>query len=129
MAEGRRWMEQIIELLGDQYVVYEHNNYSRQARLLNHQGLVALFDGNLDLAREKSLGSLDLCKQPDLAYEAALASSNVALLEATSGSPTRCIGWAYEALTVQHALGDLHGQATSLLHRGIGKFYNCDIDD
>ena len=163
LAEGRRWMEQIIELLGDQCVkeplidvldgagmlcwrqgdlsqaadyfrlaidlAHEDGNYSRQARLLNHQGLVALFDGNLDLAREKFLGSLDLCKQLDLAYEAALASSNFALLEATSGNPTRCIEWANEALTVQHALGDTHGQATSLLHRAIGKFYNCDIDD
>lgn len=97
-----------------------------EARIANHLGLVALFSGDVALAGglfERSRADLERLDSPG---EAALVSANLALVAVEEGRFEEACRLLDRCLAVQHALGDRHGRAISLLHRAIADYYLGD---
>lgn len=93
------------------------------SRLSNHLGLVALFAGSSERARQHFERALADATNLDSPGEAALVQANLALLAVEDGRPLEAKTRAYAALALQLAVGDRHGQAVSRLHAGIALFY------
>ena len=93
------------------------------SRLSNHLGLVALFAGSRERARQHFERALADATSLDSPGETALVQANLALLAVEDGQPLEAKTRAYAALALQLAVGDRHGQAVSRLHAGIALFY------
>ena len=96
------------------------------ARVRNHIGLVRLFSGDVSAAREMFMQSHDELERLDCPGEAALASTNLALVAVLEGRFQEAGDLADASLAVHAALGDRHAWATSLLHRSIACYYQGD---
>jgi len=95
-----------------------------RGRLHNHAGLVELFSGNLAAAisdLEVALAEPEAAQCPG---EAAAVRANLALAAIERGRLFEAMRLAEEALAVQVAGGDRHGQAVCLLHRAIALYYS-----
>ena len=113
-------LEEALELLSDS------GDQLEAARIGHHLGLVWLFAGKATLAERlfrQCISDLELLDSPG---EAALVSTNLALVAIEEG----CFDYARQlldaALAIQVALGDRHGRAVSLLHRSIAHYYLGD---
>ncbi len=103
------------------------------ARIGNHLGLVALFAGETALAGERFERSRAELERLDSPGEAALVSANLALVAIEEGRFDHACRLLDGVVAAQVALGDRHGQAVSLLHRAIARYYledcHCSSDD
>ena len=104
-------------------LAFERGRSDLVARVLNHLGLVALFDGELGSAASLFSQSLELLADLDAPGESALVSANLALVAIRQGryeDARRDLG---ATATLQLAVGDHHGRAISLLHRSIACWF------
>ncbi|GEM_PF-2248971 len=97
-----------------------------RGRLHNHLGLVSLFSGDIvgsTRTFEVALAELEAALCPG---EAAAVRANLALAAIEEGRLSEAGQLLDDALAVQVAVGDRHGQAICLLHRSIARYYSGD---
>lgn len=96
------------------------------ARALHHLGLVALFSGELGVARARFDQSEAELLELDLPGEAAQVAASLALVAVQENRFAAAISQLDTALEIEVALGDHHGQAISRLHRSIARYFAGD---